>query len=478
MHAFANSKHCDDRFKTLKEGDIYIIKNLKVKDYVGDETYRPVRTGKHVYFTSYTEFNKAETQGMQIEKYVFDLFHMTAVEKLAADNRFLIDMVGKVENVEELIKSNKNNEEKSRFKFDISDGSNVVKVTLFELFGEHIQNELSKHDKNDTFIIIACAKVGRYEGVPYLSNYQSTRIYINPDHYSVKELRKRLLTFTFNIILLNFHQLNNRIFFSWVNKSRVQVPEKKIEATPEPTPPPTIKILTVKEIRNIKSELKQDSAYCQVIAKRFTDQKSWYFRKCTGCNLELENEGGKFVCSQKNGCGRTIPYPDKRFRLCIFCSDQTGALPIVFPDCEIQRIIDKTVIDLQADCADEKDEDKFPQILNTMLKQKYTINLLITDENITKGSTVYDAKEIIQEVEKVETHDPLKVPDAEMKAAEMDEISVLHDTSPEGRATETPNTGKSTNMKTRARKEMDPLEFNAESLMEIKPVKNIKLEKP
>lgn len=32
------------------------------------------------------------------------------------------DMVGKVENVEELIKSNKNNEEKSRFKFDISDG--------------------------------------------------------------------------------------------------------------------------------------------------------------------------------------------------------------------------------------------------------------------------------------------------------------------------------------------------------------------
>lgn len=98
-------------------------------------------------------------------------------------------------------------------------------------------------------------------GVPYLSNYQSTRIYINPDHYSVKELRKRLLTFTFNIILLNFHQLNNRIFFSWVNKSRVQVPEKKIEATPEPTPPPTIKILTVKEIRNIKSELKQVIAF-------------------------------------------------------------------------------------------------------------------------------------------------------------------------------------------------------------------------
>ena len=56
----------------------------------------------------------------------------------------------------------------------------------------------------------------------------------------------------------------------------------------------------------------QDSAYCQVVAKRFSDQKSWYFRKCTGCDLELENVAGKFVCSQKQGCGRTIPYPDKR----------------------------------------------------------------------------------------------------------------------------------------------------------------------
>lgn len=123
----------------------------------------------------------------------------------------------------------------------------------------------------------------------------------------------------------------------------------------------------------------QPSAYCQVIAKRFSDQKNWYFKRCTGCDLELENVGEKFVCLQKNGCGRTIPYPDKRsvhnivhlkflfsilmlkiqllnyrFRLCIFCSDDTGSLAIVFPDDEISRIIDKTVIDLHTDCANVK----------------------------------------------------------------------------------------------------------------------------
>ena len=35
---------------------------------------------------------------------------------------YMLDMVGKVENVQELIKSNKDDDDKTRFKFDISDG--------------------------------------------------------------------------------------------------------------------------------------------------------------------------------------------------------------------------------------------------------------------------------------------------------------------------------------------------------------------
>ena len=39
----------------------------------------------------------------------------------------------------------------------------------------------------------------------------------------------------------------------------------------------------------------------------------------------------------------------------------------------------------------------------------------------------------------------------------------LQDAEHEARATETPDTGKSTNMKSRARKEMEPVRFNAEN---------------
>ena len=79
--------------KDIKEGEVYVISNLKVKDYLGDEKYRAVRNKKHIYFTAHTQFKKCTNGGLQIENYAFDLFHLEDVGKLADDNRFLIGML-------------------------------------------------------------------------------------------------------------------------------------------------------------------------------------------------------------------------------------------------------------------------------------------------------------------------------------------------------------------------------------------------
>ena len=92
IHAFANSKYCDELLKDITEGEVYVISNFKVKDYLGDEKYRAVRNNKHIFFTPHTQFNKCTDTGLQIEKYAFDLFHLDEIDKLADDNRFLIGM--------------------------------------------------------------------------------------------------------------------------------------------------------------------------------------------------------------------------------------------------------------------------------------------------------------------------------------------------------------------------------------------------
>ncbi|KAL1831005.1 hypothetical protein ACET3Z_000656 [Daucus carota] len=319
IHAFANSKYCDDLLKDMKEGQIYEICNFKVKDYLVDEKFRAVRNKKHLFFTPHTKFQQADTIGLSIEKYAFDLFHYDEIDKLADDNRFLIDMVGKVKNVQELIKIKKNEDEKMLFKFEITNGRSSVQVTFFDYFGEQLETEFGKLDGTSIFVIISCAKVGRYEGVAHLSNYPATRVFINPEHYNVDRLKKSLT-------------------------------EEK------------------KKIKNLPKDFEEGIIYCEVTVKRFMDKSSWYFRKCTGCDLELEVQDAKFKCLRDGGCGRIYPYPEKRFRVGTLCSDETGSITIIFPDNEITRMIDKTVIDMHAECADEAEEEKFPEILNFLLK--------------------------------------------------------------------------------------------------------------
>lgn len=74
----------------MKEGKIYVLANFKVKDYVGDETSRPVRNKKHIYFTTHTKLEQDLGVGLRIEKHAFDLFYLDEVQKLEIENRFLI----------------------------------------------------------------------------------------------------------------------------------------------------------------------------------------------------------------------------------------------------------------------------------------------------------------------------------------------------------------------------------------------------
>ncbi|WOH11839.1 hypothetical protein DCAR_0831335 [Daucus carota subsp. sativus] len=335
IDAFASAKYCDEVLKKIKEGAIYIVSNIKVKEYLGSEKFRAVRNKKHVFFTPHTKFELDETMGLKIEKFAFDLFHFDEIEKLENDERFLIDMVGKVKNIQELIKTTKNDEEKSRLKFDICNGRSTVPVTLFDTFGEDVEKEFFKRDINNIFVIICCAKVGRYEGVPHLSNYPATRVYINPEHYSVDELKKR-------------------------------------------------------------------------------------------------------------------------FRICTLCSDSTGSISIIFSDCEINKLIGKTVTDLHAECADEAEEEKSPNILNSIVKVKYTIQLYMAEENIKNGSTIFEAKEVKQAQEKADNFDHNIA-----AADEIQELSMNNATEGDSNLNHTPNTENSTNTKFRARKITEVVTFNA-----------------
>ncbi|KAK1373418.1 hypothetical protein POM88_029611 [Heracleum sosnowskyi] len=136
LHAFMSTKNAEKLAEEIIEGQIYVLSNFKVKQYLGHETYRPVRSDKHIYFTEHTTLLKESSPGLQIEQYAFDLFALEEIEKNADDNRFLIDVAGIVRTTPRLVSTIKNNIETKRLMFQITDGRSTVNVTLFNELGE------------------------------------------------------------------------------------------------------------------------------------------------------------------------------------------------------------------------------------------------------------------------------------------------------------------------------------------------------
>ncbi|KAL1831211.1 hypothetical protein ACET3Z_000862 [Daucus carota] len=415
IHGFASSKYCKGLFEQLKEGNIYILTNFKVKDYVGDETYRPVRNRKHIYFTTHTKIETDSGVGLKIEKFAVDLFYMGEIKKLAEDNRFLI---GRIQNVRTNIKSIKNDVEKVITKFDLTDGRYTVPVTLFDDFGVQFAEELEDCKQTEIYIIIAAAKVGLYEGIANLTNYPATRIYINPTHYSIGELKAKML----------------------------ETIEETVSSPPQEIT--ELKTLTIKEIKAMTPDSTECRVKCQLKVTKVEEQSSWFYAVCTKCPKEISRVDGVFKCED---CNRIIPYPDKRFRICTLCSDNTGSIAVIFLDQEVTRIIEKTVFDIEVDAIQENTEEKFPAVLKTFEKKVYTITLNITENNLKKGSMVYEADEIFDKIESSANFDPSTNTDTQMvEAATVD----LKDDD-----LSTPTTGISST-KTRARVDIEPVAFD------------------
>ncbi|KAK1394600.1 hypothetical protein POM88_013656 [Heracleum sosnowskyi] len=194
------------------------------------------------------------------------------------------------------------------------------------------------------------------------------------------------------------------------------------------------KLLTVKEIKELPANFNEVEVNCEVSVKRVDENVSWYYNKCTGCKREIYRDNGFFRCTK---CPRIIPYPDKRFRVCTICSDNTGSIQIIFPDSAGSRITDTTVVDIHSEC-----------LLCMKPKRLCKVWKLVT---------------ILIQIKKSQcklrrTH--------QTKTFKKEDLTF-----------QTPQTGNSTNVKTRARKNVEPVTYDDTENDMLEKLKNMKKKK-
>ncbi|KAK1402032.1 hypothetical protein POM88_001637 [Heracleum sosnowskyi] len=292
-----------------------------------------------------------------LAEYAFDLFPLEDVEKFIIDNRFLLDVIGIVDTNTPIIVYSKDDPKKSHLKFKITDGRYKLNITFFNEIGESFEKAFKDILEEPVVVIIAGGKANKYDGELYLTSFPATRFYLNPNNYSVPEVLNR---------------------FTFMNC------EDETDT----------KLYTIEDIKQLNEAYIEKQILCALTVKKVEQQYNWYDNFCTNCDEEVNIVDGRFRCIVK--CKRNIPLPDKRFRLCTVCSDNTGVIVVVFPDDEIQRITGKNVFEIENDDNQVVEDILFPPLLKDFEKKEYIVTLNISEENIRKSSNVYQAKKLLQ----------------------------------------------------------------------------------
>ncbi|KAK1380421.1 hypothetical protein POM88_027165 [Heracleum sosnowskyi] len=391
IHAFITEKLCPAFSKELKEGNIYILSNFK--------------------------------------EYAFDLFGLNDVPKFLNDNRFLIDVIGTVSKNEAISVISTEDTSKSRLKFKLEDGRNMVMVTFFNEFGQSFEKALKAIEAENVVVVIESAKVNKYEatGEIYLTNYPATRFYLTPRHYSVELLHK---------------------------SAKCLQAEEETDTT----------LYTIKEIKNFTKDYIEKNVLCHVTVKKVEEECNWYDNFHIECDKEVNIIDGRYRCCH---CKRNLPYPDKRFRICTVCTDKTGVLPIILPDEEIQRLTGKDVYELENENREAGDEKRFPPILKEFENKQYLITLMPSKDNIDKKCSVYKAKMLSDPVEMLGSHNP-----QEQLTTEFEEVTenTEADSTKNLLSYSSPPTSKSTT-RTRGRKTKAPIKYEVEDCEPISKLK-------
>ncbi|KAL1804953.1 hypothetical protein ACET3Z_028021 [Daucus carota] len=151
------------------------------------------------------------------------------------------------------------------------------------------------------------------------------------------------------------------------------------------------KLMSIQEIKQLGEDYIEEEVICQVRINTVHESNSWFYAECTTCYKQIDKVEGKFRC--KN-CNRIVPYPDKKFGICITATDTTGDIDILLMDRPIRKLFGKTVFQME-----DEEKGQFPAALKTMEKDDYTIKLEIREFNIKDKEELYVANDLYRGLE-------------------------------------------------------------------------------
>ncbi|XP_017228967.2 uncharacterized protein LOC108204162 [Daucus carota subsp. sativus] len=158
----------------------------------------------------------------------------------------------------------------------------------------------------------------------------------------------------------------------------------------------TIQTYNLKQITDLRhSDMQNLEVICHVSVTSIDAQSRWWFYSCDACPKELSFIDNNYKCEE---CGKTVFYPDKRFKVSMYVTDPTDTIQVFMFDREVRRLVSATVNGLIGQNIKEGKGDQLPEKLLNIVGTRLTLTLSLNAKNLVDGNSVYFASDVVKVV--------------------------------------------------------------------------------
>ncbi|KAK1372107.1 hypothetical protein POM88_038199 [Heracleum sosnowskyi] len=209
--------------------------------------------------------------------------------------------------------NNKNGKNHVNVKFKLYDGRKKINVTFWDFLAEQFHTAMTNELEEPVILIIASGKLSTWQDEIDICNYSPTKFYLNYEHHSISQLRKKLKDPAF-----------------WPDNCETQ---RKL-----------VQLCTLDEVTKMGTDFIQEEVIYKAILKAVKNTTDWNVSVCTSCYTTTENKDDNYW---RPNCKRIVLSPLKRFNISVIISYDTGEVEIILKDREMRTLLGKNVEELE-----------------------------------------------------------------------------------------------------------------------------------
>ncbi|KAF7826291.1 replication protein A 70 kDa DNA-binding subunit C-like [Senna tora] len=289
-----------NKFKgSLVEGGVYFISRFGVGGSGGN--FRITTHSFKINFQFGTRVMPT-VDDPKIHKYGFEWVIAESISSGNADEKTLVDVIGLLTNIGDVIQSSKEDVSSKRVTIEIEDRARSrVSATLWGHYCDQIENFMNKHKEGSVVIALQYCKIKVFNGQRSLSNsMHATRILINED---LEEF-------------MGFHDQDSgsNLRSPLLGSSSSSV--KSVSRYADPFN--AVSFSCISELLLFADE----SVHCIVgSVLKVNTEKAWFYNACTKCKSKVEEDGESFY---GNHCSTPMSTAIPRFRIELVVIDDTA----------------------------------------------------------------------------------------------------------------------------------------------------------